>query len=143
MDAKDYQNKIEVGRIKKLTEYLNSSKDTKRYEKTTKISQRVGTFFIRPLLSFVHSERITLQRRSDLVSRRIFQTIYRRIVVYRYIGGMQESERSVALTGLPFSQGLFQSIRTNILMGLLGVGPDGALLALHRRATFLLVRQVG
>lgn len=132
-----------------MTEYLNSSKDTKRYEKTTKISQRVDTFlfyfyfFIRPLLSFVHSERITLQRRSDLVSRRIFQTIYRRIVVYRYIGGMEESERSVALTGLPFSQGLFQSIRTNILMGLLGVGPDGALLALHRRATFLLVRQVG
>ena len=47
------------------------------------------------------------------------------------------------LTGLPFPQGLFQSVRTNVLMGLLGVGPDGALLALHRRATFLLVRQVG
>lgn len=52
-------------------------------------------------------------------------------------------EGSAALTCLAFSQGLLQSIRTNVLMGLLGVGPDGALLALHRRATFLLVRQVG
>ena len=52
-----------------FTEYLNSSKDTKRYEKTTRISQRAGTYFIRPLLSFIHSERITLQRRSDLVCR--------------------------------------------------------------------------
>lgn len=47
-------------------------------------------------------------------------------------------------TGLAFPQGLFQPIRADVLMSLLGVGPNRALFALHRcrASAFFLVRQV-
>lgn len=49
-------------------------------------------------------------------------------------GGGEKRERDRAPpTSLAFPQGLLQPIRADVLMGLLGVGPNGALLSLHRR----------
>lgn len=58
--------------------------------------------------------------------------------------GKEEERDDAPLTSLSFPQGLFQPIRADVLMSLLGVGPNGALFALHRcrASAFLLVRQI-